>query len=209
MPAAGSSLIPDLAGRSPTPGRRSPTAARLACTLALIAGLTAGCGGSPPSPSTAARAGTATAPRDINVIMRDYLFEPNPIVLHPGETVRFNIINAGLLAHEFVLGDATVQAAWASAEALSSSAMSRQPSAADRDTDPGPAWASTAASEGPGSTPVSTADGGGGASTGTGGSTLACCIGTPGISARSMPDIVPHPLKDSVMTAQPRIAGIA
>ncbi len=49
--------------------------------------------------------------------MRDYLFEPNPIVLHPGETVRFNIINAGLLAHEFVLGDATVQAAWASAEA--------------------------------------------------------------------------------------------
>ena len=49
--------------------------------------------------------------------MRDYLFEPNPIVLHRGETVRFNVINAGLLAHEFVLGDAAVQAAWATAEA--------------------------------------------------------------------------------------------
>ena len=35
----------------------------------------------------------------------------------PGETVRFNVINAGLLAHELVLGDATVQAAWATAEA--------------------------------------------------------------------------------------------
>ena len=49
--------------------------------------------------------------------MRDYLFEPDPIVLHRGETVRFNVINAGLLAHEFVLGDAAVQAAWAKAEA--------------------------------------------------------------------------------------------
>ncbi len=49
--------------------------------------------------------------------MRDYLFEPDPIVLHRGETVRFNVINAGLLAHEFVLGDAAVQAAWATAEA--------------------------------------------------------------------------------------------
>jgi uncharacterized cupredoxin-like copper-binding protein len=84
--------------------------------VAVIAAV-AGCVGSPPSPSIAAQAGTATAPRDINVIMRDYLFEPNPIVLHPGETVRFNIINAGLLAHEFVLGDAAVQTAWASAEA--------------------------------------------------------------------------------------------
>ena len=49
--------------------------------------------------------------------MRDYLFEPDPIVLYRGETVRFNVINAGLLAHEFVLGDAAVQAAWATAEA--------------------------------------------------------------------------------------------
>ena len=62
-------------------------------------------------------AGTAEAPREINVIMRDYLFEPKPIVLHRGETIRFNVFNAGLLAHELVLGDAAVQAAWATAEA--------------------------------------------------------------------------------------------
>jgi uncharacterized cupredoxin-like copper-binding protein len=70
-----------------------------------------------PSNGSTSSAGSVEAPREINVILRDYLFEPDPIVLHPGETVRFNVINAGLLAHEFVLGDAAVQAAWASAEA--------------------------------------------------------------------------------------------
>jgi uncharacterized cupredoxin-like copper-binding protein len=86
--------------------------------IAAIALLVLGCA-APATPAWTAptQAGTADAPRDINVIMRDYLFEPNPLVLHPGETVRFNIINAGLLPHEFVLGDAEVQAAWASAEA--------------------------------------------------------------------------------------------
>ena len=79
--------------------------------------LLAGCAPSSPLPAAKARAGTAEAPREINVIMRDYLFEPDPIVLQRGETVRFNVINAGLLAHEFVLGDAAVQAAWATAEA--------------------------------------------------------------------------------------------
>ena len=49
--------------------------------------------------------------------MRDYLFQPTPLTLVGGETVRFNIINGGLLPHEFVLGDRTVQEAWASAEA--------------------------------------------------------------------------------------------
>jgi len=76
-----------------------------------------GCAPSSSPSSAQERAGTAEAPREINVIMRDYLFEPDPIVLHRGETVRFNVINAGLLAHEFVLGDAAVQAAWATAEA--------------------------------------------------------------------------------------------
>jgi uncharacterized cupredoxin-like copper-binding protein len=82
--------------------------------LAII--LVTGCAPTPSQPS-GDRAGTADAPREINVIMRDYLFEPDPIVLHGGETVRFNVINAGLLAHEFVLGDPAVQAAWATAEA--------------------------------------------------------------------------------------------
>ena len=33
--------------------------------------------------------GTAEAPRDVTVIMRDYRFDPTPVVLVPGETVRF------------------------------------------------------------------------------------------------------------------------
>ena len=49
--------------------------------------------------------------------MRDFLFEPRPIRLVPGETVRFTILNAGLVPHDFVLGDEAVHAAWAVADA--------------------------------------------------------------------------------------------
>ena len=62
-------------------------------------------------------AGTPGSPRDVTVIMRDYRFDPTPIVLVPGETVRFTILNGGLVAHDFVLGDETVQRAWAVADA--------------------------------------------------------------------------------------------
>ncbi|HSM33807.1 MAG TPA: hypothetical protein VK987_06925 [Anaerolineae bacterium] len=63
------------------------------------------------------RAGSANAPRDVTVIMRDYRFDPTPVVLVPGETVRFTIFNAGLEIHDFVIGDAEVQAAWHRADA--------------------------------------------------------------------------------------------
>ena len=62
-------------------------------------------------------AGTASEPRPVTVIMRDYRFEPTPVVLVPGETVRFNIFNAGLEVHDFVIGDAAVQQAWSIADA--------------------------------------------------------------------------------------------
>jgi uncharacterized cupredoxin-like copper-binding protein len=61
--------------------------------------------------------GTPAAPRAVTVIMRDYRFDPTPVPLVVGETVRFTILNAGLVPHEFTLGDATVQAAWARADA--------------------------------------------------------------------------------------------
>ena len=51
------------------------------------------------------------APRDVNVIMRDYHFDPTPLYLYPGETVRLNVFNGGMVEHELVLGDAAVQAA--------------------------------------------------------------------------------------------------
>jgi len=63
------------------------------------------------------QAGTADQPRDVTVIMRDYRFDPTPIVLVPGETVRFTIFNAGLVAHDFVIGNEAVQRAWHIADA--------------------------------------------------------------------------------------------
>jgi uncharacterized cupredoxin-like copper-binding protein len=63
------------------------------------------------------RPGSAERPRDVTVIMRDYRFDPTPVVLVPGETVRFTILNGGLVAHDFVIGDESVQRAWASADA--------------------------------------------------------------------------------------------
>jgi len=61
--------------------------------------------------------GTADMPRPINVIMRDYRFDPTPVILVPGETVRITVFNAGMVAHELSLGDAAVQRAWAEADA--------------------------------------------------------------------------------------------
>jgi len=71
-----------------------------------------------PAPSVSiARPGTAAQPRDVVVIMRDYLFDPTPLVLVPGETIRLTVFDAGLQPHELVLGDRDVQAAWAAAHA--------------------------------------------------------------------------------------------
>lgn len=63
------------------------------------------------------RPGTAEEPRAVAVIMRDYVFNPTPLYLVPGETVEFLVINAGMVTHQFVLGDESVQQAWASADA--------------------------------------------------------------------------------------------
>ena len=73
--------------------------------------------GEPPPDVDVARAGTVEEPREVVVIMRDYRFDPTPVVLVPGETVRFTIFNAGLEVHDFVIGDADVQRAWHEADA--------------------------------------------------------------------------------------------
>ena len=73
--------------------------------------------GEPPPEVEITQAGTPAEPRPVNVIMRDYRFDPTPVVLVPGETVRFNIFNAGLEVHDFVIGDADVQQAWSVADA--------------------------------------------------------------------------------------------
>jgi uncharacterized cupredoxin-like copper-binding protein len=73
--------------------------------------------GEPPPDVTITQPGTPDSPRPVTVIMHDYRFDPTPIVLVPGETVRFTIFNAGLETHDFVIGDADVQRAWQQAEA--------------------------------------------------------------------------------------------
>lgn len=71
----------------------------------------------PAPPVSVDRPGTPDNPRPVTVIMRDYLFDPTPLVLVAGETVRLNVFSAGMTAHELVLGDASVQEAWALADA--------------------------------------------------------------------------------------------
>jgi uncharacterized cupredoxin-like copper-binding protein len=70
-----------------------------------------------PGPAPSGEPGTSANPRGVNVIMRDYAFNPDPLHLAPGETVTFTVVNGGLVEHEFVLGDRAVQAAWAQANA--------------------------------------------------------------------------------------------
>ncbi len=86
----------------------------LATTLVLVGALLASL---PAAEPEITEPGTVDAPRGVNVIMRDYRFDPTPIYLVPGETVRLNVFNGGLVEHELVLGDASVQAAWAAADA--------------------------------------------------------------------------------------------
>lgn len=61
--------------------------------------------------------GAVASPRLVTIIMRDYKFDPTPLYLYPQETIQLNVINAGMVEHELVLGDAAVQSAWASANA--------------------------------------------------------------------------------------------
>jgi uncharacterized cupredoxin-like copper-binding protein len=66
--------------------------------------------------------GTGAAPREVNLIARDYVFNPSVLDVVPGETVNLHVINGGLDVHEAIIGDATVQDAWEAAEAAASDA---------------------------------------------------------------------------------------
>ena len=66
--------------------------------------------------------GTGAAPREVNLIARDYVFNPSVLDVVPGETVNLHVINGGLDVHEAIIGDATVQDAWEAAEAAAADA---------------------------------------------------------------------------------------
>jgi uncharacterized cupredoxin-like copper-binding protein len=86
----------------------------LAVALVIIGATLAG--GPAPAPQISGP-GTLGSPRPINVILRDYRFDPTPVHLVAGEVVRLNVVNGGLVEHELALGDPAFQAAWAVADA--------------------------------------------------------------------------------------------
>jgi uncharacterized cupredoxin-like copper-binding protein len=96
---------------------QQPTAsvARLVAA-SLVAALLAACDAGPVT-TPPVRPGASAAPREVNVIARDYTYVPSTIDLVPGETVLVHVLNGGLETHEAIIGDGAAQAAWEEAEA--------------------------------------------------------------------------------------------
>ena len=90
-------------------------AAILSAVLASAA--LAACDAGAPAATPPIRAGSSAVPREVNVILKDWVFLPDPVDLVPGETVVLHVVNGGLEVHELVIGDQAVQDAWEVAEA--------------------------------------------------------------------------------------------
>lgn len=139
VPGAGTGRLADVPDPADRPGiglrpaaiRDAPAASRVlaaasraapaipATTIVLALALLlvlAGCdtGAVPATPPITP--GVPGAPRQVNVILKDYLFEPAILDLVPGETIRLNVVNGGLDTHELIIGTRQVQDAWAAAE---------------------------------------------------------------------------------------------
>jgi len=84
----------------------------VAATLLLL-----GCEAGPVPVTPLPVPGSSDAPREVNLITKDYAYLPNELDLVPGETVLLHVVNGGLEVHEAVIGDASVQDAWEVAEA--------------------------------------------------------------------------------------------
>jgi hypothetical protein len=93
---------------------RLPTRAVALLGLACLAFTACDAGSVPATPPITP--GRSEAPRQVNVILKDYLFVPGIVDLVPGETITLNVVNGGLDVHELVLGPAEVQQAWEDAE---------------------------------------------------------------------------------------------
>jgi uncharacterized cupredoxin-like copper-binding protein len=102
----------DRASRSSCRIRRLAQAGLLA-TVAV----SAACEAAPAPATPPVAAGVPDAPREVNIIAKDYSFLPATLDLVPGETVVLHVINGGLEVHEAIIGDEAVQDAWERAEA--------------------------------------------------------------------------------------------
>lgn len=92
---------------------RAPAAA----VVVALAGLIAACEAGQPPATPPITPGSSNAPREVNIIAKDWEFLPPIVDLVPGETVLFHVVNGGLEIHEAVIGDQAVQDAWEAAEA--------------------------------------------------------------------------------------------
>jgi uncharacterized cupredoxin-like copper-binding protein len=100
--------------------RARPPHLRLALVIVLVTGLAACDGTAVTTPRPTA--GTAARPREVNVIAREYAYSPATLDVIPGETIVLHVVNAGLDIHEAIIGPATTQDAWESAEAATANA---------------------------------------------------------------------------------------
>ena len=94
-----------------------PSPKPLTALILVVALAIAGCDAGPPPATPPIRAGSSGAPREVTVIMKDWVFLPDPVDLVPGETILLHVVNGGLDIHEVVIGDQAVQDAWEVAEA--------------------------------------------------------------------------------------------
>ena len=95
-----------------------PRPSSLVRTLVLLPPLLlAACDPEPVAVTPIPVGGTSDAPREVNLIAKDYTYVPAVLDLVPGETVMLHIVNGGLDVHEVVIGDGAVQDAWEVAEA--------------------------------------------------------------------------------------------
>lgn len=89
-----------------------------ACALILAsAAIAGGCDAGPPPATPPIVPGSSSAPREVNIVMKDWQFLPDPVDVVPGETILLHVVNGGLEIHEAVIGDRAVQDAWEAAEA--------------------------------------------------------------------------------------------
>jgi hypothetical protein len=84
--------------------------------LGAVALGAAACDASTVPATPAITPGIPGAPRQVNVILKDYQVVPGIVDLVPGETITLNVVNGGLDVHELVIGPAAVQQAWEDAE---------------------------------------------------------------------------------------------
>ncbi|MEO5966130.1 MAG: hypothetical protein ABIR11_11745 [Candidatus Limnocylindrales bacterium] len=98
----------------PPDPRRRPLVSLMGLAVMTLALAACGGGSAPATPPITP--GVSAAPREVNIVMRDYAYVPSVVDLVPGETVTLHVVNGGLEIHEAILGDMDAQLAWEAAE---------------------------------------------------------------------------------------------